>query len=242
MIHDVLKANKVWAEYEAEGAALQSKRASLAKHELAVLRPYREASAAYPGLVQKALDSGDPPPPRPTEPDTEHLGDARRLLEGQEQAHRTRKDGVLAAASEDLLAGLHDRERADNAELATLAPKVRRLLARRREDLRLAADVYGAVDRRSGQVAHPSRSQRVRRDLDTDRLLAAAEADVTLLDPEPVMVAPNRQPRIMADDGNGWMARMRQSGGEAVGYTVGGRFGGEKSRAGAPVSNRGVEI
>lgn len=143
----------------------------------------------------------------PVEPDTRHLADARRLLEAEEQRHRSRRAEVLAAAADDLLQGLADQKRADNAELAMLAPKVRRLMERRNEGLRLVADVLGAVATVAGSPVHPSRAQRVRRDVDVQTLLDAAEADMTLLDREPIPVVPNRQPRIMRED-TGWVVRV----------------------------------
>jgi hypothetical protein len=244
MTHPVLLANDSWEEYEAEGARLQEKRASLADHELAAWRPFHEAMAEHPALLEQALESGESPPLRPPVPDTAHLADARRLLEHQEQEHRARRDQVLTAAAEDLLAGLHDRERADNAHGSVLAPQVRALVARRKEDRRLAADVYAAVDRTAGVNVRPSRSDRVPRDLDAGTLLDAAEADRTLLEPDQLLLP--REPKILPDfdHRDGWTLRAGERAAAAdqgVGFVNGGRFGNPPMPAGTN-SNRGVEI
>lgn len=225
MAHDVLKANPAWEQYEQEGAALQAKRDALARHVLEARRPFEAAMSEHPALVRAALDAGEAPSPRPVEPDLRHLDDAKHLLEAQEREHRGRRDSVLAAIADDVLAGLADWERADNSEAMTLAPKVRRLIARR-QDLRLAADVYAATDRHAGLTVRPSRADRVRRDVDADLLLDAAEADLSLLDPEPMLGA-IREPTILRDN-PGWATRVGEEqarAGEGVGFVNGGRFG-----------------
>jgi hypothetical protein len=152
---------------------------------------------------------------------------------------------VLAEASEDLLQGLADRERADNAEAASLAPKARLLVARREADFRVVAEVLGAVDPKAGRAAHPRRSEGVRRRVDADTLPAAAEADLSLLDPEPLS-PPTWQPRITRDDEPGWASRMgaqQAAAAQGVGYVNGGNFGNVDRQPLARKSRRsGVEI
>jgi hypothetical protein len=174
-----------------------------------------------------------------------HLDDARTLLDAEERQHRARRSEVLATAADDLLRGLADRERADNATVAALAPRLRDLVIRRKADLRLVAEVLAAVDRTAGHAVHPSRSERVRRTVDVDLLLSAAEADMSLLDPEP-LPPPTSQARTMRDGEPGWVARLgaqQAAATNGVGYVEGGSFGNVDRRPLARNARRsGVEI
>jgi hypothetical protein len=104
----------------------------------------------------------------------------------------------MAEAADDLLTALRDREGVDNAALAMLAPEVHRLHARRVADLALYAQIVGAQDKHAGLSVHPSRQERVPREVTTDALLNAAEADVSLLGSTPM----SGGRRVMLDDGS----------------------------------------
>lgn len=197
--HDVLRANEVWSAYEAEREVLKEKRAALARHTLDVKQPHEQAVRDHRAAVAAALDAGDPPPLAPEEPDLRHLAEADALLRIQEEMHAARRHEALAEAADDLLTALRDREGADNARLAMLAPEVHRLRARRVADLALYAQIVGAQDKHAGLSVHPSRQERVPRDVTTDGLLNAAEADVSLLGSTP-MGGSDR--RVMLDDGS----------------------------------------
>jgi hypothetical protein len=199
--HEVLLANETWAQYEADGRALAEKRAALVRHEFEARRPYEEAVVAHKAAVAEAVESGEMPPPAPQPPDLRHLDSAKALLRTQEEAHRERKDAVLAEIATDVLNALGDRERVDNAEAAQIAPRLRRLVTRRSADLSLVALVIGAVDREAGLSTHPSRAERVPRSIAVEALLAAAEADVSVLEPVPMLGPPAG--RVLPDDGRG---------------------------------------
>lgn len=202
MTHDVLRANEVWAAYEAEGEALKEKRAALVRHEFEVRRPYEEAVVAWKAAIREAVDSGEKPPeaPEPPQERLRSLDTAKAILRTQEDAHRERRDAVLADIATDVLNALGDRERVDNAEAAEIAPRLRRLVTRRTADLGLVAQLIGAVDREAGLSVHPSRAERVPRSIGLEALLAAAEADVSVLEPVPMAGVPAG--RVLPDDGS----------------------------------------
>ncbi len=125
----------------------------------------------------------------------------------QEEAHRDRRVEALADAADDVLLALRDRESADNARLAMLAPEVHRLRARRLPDLALYAQLIGAQDRHAGLTVHPSRQERVSRYVSIEALLNAAEADVSLLALVPLAGVPGS--RVVPDDGRDESARNR---------------------------------
>lgn len=206
-VSDVLQANPVWAAWAAERVALQEKRAALVRHTFDARAPYEQAVAEHRAAVAAAVDAGEVPPVSPEVPDLRHLNDAAAMLRTKEAAHQACKDEVLAEAAEDVLLALRDRESADNARLAMLAPEVHRLRARRVADLDLYAQVIGAQDRHAGLTVHPSRQERVSRDVTTDALLNAAEADVSLLAPVPMTGVPAG--RVVPDDGRDESARNR---------------------------------
>lgn len=214
--HDVLKANPVWSAYEADGEALKAKRAALAQHALDVKQPHEQAVRDHRAAVAAAVDAGEVPPMAPEPPDLRHLADAAALLQMQEEAHRGRKSAVLAEVSEDVLQGLRDRESARQARLAMLAPEVHRLRTETVADLALFAQVLGAVDREAGLSVHPSRQERVSREVSTDGLLNAAEAGVSLLQPAPIGEVTGR---VMRDDGSD--DGVRQQGRRPLGMSSG---------------------
>ncbi len=205
--HDVLQANAAWAAWAAERVALQEKRAALARHTLDARAPYEQAVAEHKAAIAAAVDSGEPPPVSPEVPDLRHLDDAFAMLRMQEEAHQDRRVEVLAGAADDVLLALRDRESADNARLAALAPEVHRLRARRVADLDLYAEVIGAADRHAGMTVHPSRQERVSRDVSIEALLNAAEAGVSLLAPVPMAGVPAS--RVVPDDGRAESAESR---------------------------------
>lgn len=198
MTHDVLRANPVWSAYEAEGEALKQKRAALAQHTLDVRQPHEQALREHRAAVVAAADAGEVPPLPPPEPDLRQYAEAAAHLQMQEEAYRDRKGAVLAEVAQDVLQGLRDRESARQARLAMLAPEVHRLRAETIADLALFAQVLGAVDREAGLSIHPSRQERVARDVTTDALLNAAEAGMTLLEPAPIGEVTGR---VLRDDG-----------------------------------------
>ncbi len=199
MSHDVLRANETWAAYEAASEALREKRAALVRHIFDAKAPHEQAKVEHAAAVASAVESGDAPPPAPEEPDLRAYTQAEALLRMQEEAHRERKDSVLAEIATDVLNALEDREHVDNVEAVAIAPRLRRLVTRRSADLALVAQVIGAVDREAGLSTHPSRAERVPRSIGVEALLAAAEADVSVLEPVP-MLGPSAG-RVLPDDG-----------------------------------------
>ncbi len=198
-MHEVLKANPAWSAYEAQGQALAEKRDALVRHVFDAKAPHERAVIEHKAAVADAVESGEVPPLAPDPPDLRHLDEADALLRIQMEAHAARRVEVLAEAADDLLTALRDREGVDNAGLAMLAPEVHRFRARRVADLALYAQIVGAQDKHAGLSVHPSRQERVPREVTTDALLNAAEADVSLLGSTPVGGADRR---VMLDDGS----------------------------------------
>lgn len=221
-MHPVLAANPTWAEYERKRQRLAEQRQAQVAHDFAARRPYEEAVVAHRAAVAEAVEKGEAPPVAPAPPDLRHLGDAAAPLHSQVEAHRERRDEVLAAAATDLLNALEDRERAGNARLGQMVPDLRELHAERVADLALVAQVIGAVDRQAGETRHPSRAERVPRDLTVEALLAAAESGTSVLAPAGTTDLPCR--RVLLDDGQD--DGVRQVRPRSLGMVSGGTFGG----------------
>ena len=233
MTHVVLAANDAYAAWEAEGAELAKRRASLVGQIMAGTAEQEKVDAAHEQKVREAVEKSQAIPPKPEPVDRSHLDAALWMQQWAEDTHRERRTAVIAeAADTGAFVGLEDREMARRARLVALAPEIEECLREAREDATLLRSLVLAIDLKNGRTTHPSRAERIDTKPDLETMLAAATQGRSLLVPEEPQPRP---PRVMVDDDSDTAHRLghrqaMEANQARLGYSQGGAFGGHDDR------------
>lgn len=198
-VHPVLVEHPKWRQYQQEVAEAKADYERVQSQQRETAEEQAALDEAYDGEVMDARAKGRPIPAPPPRVPTDHL-----VVEHQHAVNAVmmvgrRKKAVLAEVAPDLAPVLH----ANTAETLRrvreeILPPLRAALAEVSADSRLVRELLAAEDR--DRHVMPTRASRVPSPT-REVLLWAAEHDVDLLEPEPVV---RTEPRIQrVDDGDG---------------------------------------
>lgn len=196
--HPALAEHRKWQEYQQEVREAKADYERVQAQQREAAEEQAALDEVYDAEVTAARAERKPIPAPPPRVATDHLMVEHQHAVNATMMVRRRKQVVLAEVAPDVYPVLRASTAETLRRVRDLLPPLRAALAEVSADSRLTCDLLGAEDR--DRHVTPTRASRVP-SVSLDLLLRAAEHDVDLLEPEPLIPT---TPRIQrADDGDG---------------------------------------